>query len=196
MIYNTLTICMSTTQNIIIITTEKDSYTISSTNIGKGVDGEVFPATTKNGHHIVVKIIPLNSFSNKEEYTQFKDMHLYASNSKLHPTIYDFFEDEINSYMFMDALDGTLLDYVRKLKQNWESVKEEIKQIVTPIHNTMFELGITLGDDNMENYMFKGTKWYRIDFTASIRKKGNKKNYQHFSYLNIYTNQLEKIRLF
>ena len=87
----------------------------------------------------------------------------------------------------MDNLDGTLTDWITKKNnegQKMEDILEKVKDIVFPIHAKMYENNISIGDDNIDNYMYKGDKWYRIDFNQSNLSGSPKKKYKEYHVIH------------
>jgi hypothetical protein len=169
-------------------------YQIFDKKIASGLDGTIYPA--KIGDiDIVVKIMPLEGsdvLNSPENIEQFIRINQIASEQEFGPKIYDTLVKDEKFYLFMDNLDGTLTDLITKLYEagiSKEVIKEKVKDIVFPIHAKMYENNISIGDDNIDNYMNKGDKWYRIDFNQSILHKGtlskdNKKKYKEFNIIH------------
>jgi tRNA A-37 threonylcarbamoyl transferase component Bud32 len=120
----------------------------------------------------------------EEQFNNFKKMNELAFTIGIGPKVYDIIKKDNKVYFFMDNLDMTLSQWAKKKLdegKTWESILEEIKKIVFPIHALMRDNNISIGDDNSDNYMSKGDKWFRIDYTQNEFKKSLKDNYTKFT---------------
>ena len=180
---------MSFSIDSVNITVGQNKYTLLNKKLGSGVDGEV-TSVLFGDREIVMKKMPTDALQD-HTFETFKEINMIAMQKGFGPKIYDIFHHEGHVYILMEKLDKNLLEVMKTR----EVSKEEIISIVKPIHQLMFENNVSLGDDNMENYMCNSNgRWYRIDFTTCHLVKANRKKYFAFSYLNLNTNQMVKIR--
>ena len=170
------------------------NYTISNNLLGSGVDGFVYEGYMDN-EKIAVKIINKNIFENDEFIQNFIKMNMLASSLEIGPKIYSIISEKDKILIYMDLMDKTLSDYINKKleTESYENVEESVKSIVFPIHKKMYDNNISIGDDNVENYMEKNGKWYRIDFTQNKFIKSKKADYLKFSYFNIKNISIHRI---
>lgn len=160
-------------------------YHIFDDKIAFGLDGSIYPVKIGD-MEIVVKIMPLEGsdvLNSEENIEQFIRINEIASEQGFGPKIYDTFIKDNKFYLFMDNLDGTLTDWITKqldAKIEINEILEKVKDIVFPIHKKIYENNVSLGDNNIDNYMNKGDKWYRIDFNQSKLSADPIKNYKVF----------------
>jgi len=188
------------------IFTQSAIYIIYLNNIiGQGVDGTVYSSiyasnknTFINNVKIATKIINKNII---EDIDNFIKIHKISSNY-FGPCIYDIVTKEEKIYIFMELMDIGLNDWIVKShleQKSWKDIKNYIRNVVLPIHLKMKNKRITVGDKNVNNYMFKNNTLKRIDFTMSVAKE--KLNYQEiksYGYINVinpFTKKMEKILL-
>jgi hypothetical protein len=166
-----------------------NTYKILNKELGSGLDGVIYEAR-KNDESIVVKIMSLETsdvLTDARKISDFNRMNYLASEKEFGPRIHDIIVKDNKLYLFMDNLDGTLTAYlVNQLAEGkrWDTIIEKVKDIVFPIHKKMFDNNISIGDDNSDNYMNKGDKWYRIDYNQNIFKRNSIDVYKRFSLLN------------
>jgi len=184
-------------------------YLITETKLGEGVDGEVYLAEV-GGKKIVVKIMDINSITeandkeitDREKIEEFIRINQLGSEKGFGPRIYDIMEKGEKIYLFMENLD---MDIGKKIEMEmgkgvkWEVIKENIGRVVGNIHRKMVENGITLGDDNMNNYMSRGKEWVRIDFTTckivGILRGKELEKYRWFYVVNPSNKKIERIKV-
>lgn len=175
-------------------------YIIYKDNIlGKGVDGIVYMGKYKM-ISIAVKII--ENFE-KEEIDELIKINKLAEKINIGPKIYDIVSRDKLIYIFMEKLDYDLNSYIKKELSNGktiEFIKFKIKNLISPIHKKMKKYNITIGDKNMDNYMFKDGILKKIDYTQSkIKISLSYKDIKNFDYVHIYnpnTNKIEPICIF
>jgi hypothetical protein len=176
---------------------DEKEYQIFDKKIASGLDGTIYPA--KIGDiDIVVKIMPLEGsdvLNTPETIEQFIRINQLASEQEFGPKIYDTLVKDDKFYLFMDNLDGTLTDWITKQHEagiSKEVIIEKVKDIVFPIHAKMYKTNVSIGDDNIDNYMNKGDKWYRIDFNQSTLSGNSKKKYKEYHIIHPLVRQIIK----
>lgn len=185
-----------------------NEYLITEVKLGEGVDGSVYLAEI-GGKKIVVKIMPKEAIleanekeiSDSEKIEEFRKVNQLGMKKGFGPRIYDIIEKKDLVYIFMENLDK---DMGRKVEEElakgvkWEEIKENIGRVVRGIHRKMLESGVTLGDDNINNYMSRGKEWVRIDFTMSrIEEKIGGRELEKFKWFYVVnpSGKIEKIKL-
>jgi tRNA A-37 threonylcarbamoyl transferase component Bud32 len=183
-------------------------YLITETKLGEGVDGEVYLAEIGD-KKVVVKIMPREvileandkEISEIEKIEEFRRVNMLGMEKGFGPRIYDIVEKGGKVYMFMENLDkdmGKKIEEELKKGVKWEEIKGNVGRVVGSIHRKMMESGVTLGDDNVNNYMSRGREWVRIDYTLSkkVEKIGGKE-LEKFKWFYVVNpkGEMEKIRI-
>jgi tRNA A-37 threonylcarbamoyl transferase component Bud32 len=139
--------------------------------------------------------------SDSEKIEEFRRINMLAMEKGFGPRIYDIVEKGGKVYIFMENLDmdmGKKIENEVKKGVKWEIIKGKIAEVVGGIHRRMLESGVTLGDDNMNNYMSRGREWVRIDFTMSRFEDriGGKEleKFKWFYVVNPESGKIERIR--
>ena len=188
------------------LSTGNGTYIIYLNNIiGQGVDGiiyhTIFNFNKKRGIDSIktaTKIIKKNII---EDVDDFIKIHKISSNC-FGPYIYDIIIKENEIYIVMELMDYGLNDWIIKNyseKKSWDYIKNKIVNMILPIHSKMKNRKVTVGDKNVDNYMFKNGVLKKIDFTMSIIKiKLNNEDIKAYDYvcmINPISNKMEKISL-
>jgi hypothetical protein len=161
-------------------------YNILDNILGRGVDGTIYE-TTLGEEKLVVKIMETaesDTLGTEEQFNNFKKINELAFTIGIGPKVFDIIKKDGKVYFFMDNLDMTLSQWAKKKLEegiSWASILEEIGKIVFPIHALMRDNSISIGDDNSDNYMSKGDKWFRIDYNQNEFKKSPKNMYKKFT---------------
>jgi hypothetical protein len=173
--------------------------------IGQGVDGIIYHTIFNsnkncgiNSIKTATKIINKNIIEKVEDFIK---IHKISSNC-FGPYIYDIIIKENEIYIVMELMDYGLNDWIIKNyceKKSWEYIKNQIVKMILPIHLKMKNRKVTVGDKNVDNYMFKNDVLKKIDFTMStIKIKLNYediKSYEYMCLINPFSNKMEKILL-
>ena len=186
------------------LSTQNGIYIVCLNNIiGRGVDGIICSTIfnsdknpTTDNMKMVTKIIKKNIIQDIDNFIKIHDI----SSDFFGPHVYDIIIKEDEIYIIMELMDTGLNEWIlKKHYENkcWENIKYEIANMILPIHTKMKSKKITVGDKNIDNYMFKNDVLKKIDFTMSIvKKKLNYKELKAYDYIciiNPFSNKMEKI---
>lgn len=186
--------------------TQKGTYIIYLNNIiGQGVDGIIYHTIfNSNKNHGVNSIKTATKIINKNiigDIDDFIKIHKISSNC-FGPYIYDIIIKGNEIYIVMELMDYGLNDWIIENyseKKSWDYIKTKIVNMILPIHLKMKNRKVTVGDKNVDNYMFKNGVLKKIDFTMStIKKKLSYEDIKAYDYvylINLFSNKMEKILL-
>jgi hypothetical protein len=162
-----------------------NTYQIFNKDLGEGVDGIIYLAK-KGDTTLVAKIMnykTLEELDTPKKLEDFKRMNKFADEKDFGPKIYDIEIKDDKLYLFMEDLDTTLTNWIAakvSRGEEWNGIIDQVKDIVFPIHYKMMKNNVSIGDDNTDNYMNKGDKWYRIDYNKNEFKKNSEEDYKKF----------------
>ena len=188
------------------LSTENGTYIIYLNNIiGQGVDGIIYHTIfNPNKKYDIDSIKTATKIINKniiEDIEDFIKIHKISSNC-FGPYIHDIIIKKNKIYIVMELMDYGLNDWIMENyseKKSWDYIKTKIVNMILPIHSKMKKRKVTVGDKNVDNYMFKNGVLKKIDFTMStIKKKLSYEDIKAYDYvylINLFSNKMEKILL-
>ena len=171
----------------------------------------------ENKTFIACKIMNKDIFPTPEAFQEFKKINYIAAEQQFGPKIYDIIDEEDdNIYIFMEFLNGGLKKWIQlhllvpddededdenSIPMNFNMLLPDIKAIVAPIHQKMYDNRITLGEDTIDKYMYSSTdQWYRLDYThckffnhPDDLDEEELMKYQQFIVVNPETQEMKKI---
>ncbi len=155
--------------------------------LGFGVDDIVYNGIF-NSIQVAIKIINLEAILSNTTLEQFIQVNIKASELEIGPKIFDIHinKEEKQIYLIMDLLEidlDTWIKYKYNTGIDFEIIKTCVFNIVSKLTNKLIQNNITIGDNNLNNYMCKNDKWYRIDYTQSILKNSEKNSKKHKKFL-------------
>jgi hypothetical protein len=173
--------------------------------LGQGVDGIVYSSIfNSNKNPTVIDVKTATKIIKKDiisDIYNFVKIHKLSSNN-FGPCIYDIIIKDECVYIVMELMDYSLGDFIIKSykeTKSWSSIKKEIRNIILPIHSKMKICKITVGDKNVDNYMFKSGVLKKIDFTmGTVKEKlncGDMKAYDYICAINPFSDKMERIYL-